>query len=151
MSLLPENYDSADFEKGNSSSQFFSLADDGDKNTIRILGDAEKPWTFVMGFSAWPKNKDKKNFPYNDKSYGEAIKYMEGEVNEKGKPVYPSKMWITQIYNITLGCVQVWEIKQKKIREDLEKFLANENDLGRILIVDFICSFIFGILLTCFS
>ena len=36
-----------------------------------------------------------------------------------------AKIWVTQIYNVTLGCAQVWEIKQKKVREELENFLAN--------------------------
>ena len=125
MSLLPENYDSSDFEKTSSSSQFFGLEDDGDSNTIRILGDAEQPATFVMGYQSWPSGKKKKSFRYTDKDYKEAIAYLDGEVNEKLNPIMPSKIWVTQIYNVTLGCAQVWEIKQKRVREDLEKFLAN--------------------------
>ena len=125
MSLLPEGYSSSDFEKASSSSQFFSLEDDGNYNTIRILGDAEQPETFVMGYQSWPKGKDKKSFRYTDKDYKDAIAYLDGEVNDKGNPVMPSKVWVTQIYNVTLGCAQVWEIKQKRVREDLEKFLGN--------------------------
>lgn len=125
MSLLPENYDSSDFEKTSSSPQFFGLEDDGDSNTIRILGDAEQPATFVMGYQSWPKGKEKKSFRYSDKDYKEAIAYLDGELNDKGNPVMPAKIWVTQIYNVTLGCAQVWEIKQKKVREELENFLAN--------------------------
>ena len=102
MSLLPENYDSSDFEKASSSSQFFSLEDHGDTNTIRILGDSKIPTTFVMGYQSWPKGKKKKSFRYTDKDYKDAIAYFDGELNDKGNPVMPSKMWVTQIYNYTL-------------------------------------------------
>ena len=78
-----------------------------------------------MGYQSWPSGKKKKSFRYTDKDYKEAIAYLDGEVNEKLNPIMPSKIWVTQIYNVTLGCAQVWEIKQKRVREDLEKFLAN--------------------------
>ena len=126
MSLLPEGYSSSDFEKESSNSQFFGLADDGDNNTIRILGDAEQPETFVMGYQGWFRDSnEKKTFPATEKGYAECVEYLKDEYNEKGKKVMPSKVWVTQIYNLTLKCPQVWEIKQKKIREDLEKFLGN--------------------------
>ena len=126
MSLLPDNYNSANFEKENSSSQFFGLADDGDKNTIRILGDAERPETFIYGYQGWLRDSnEKETFPPTEKGYADCIEYIKDEYNERGKKTLPAKVWVTQIYNITLGCAQVWEIKQKKIREDLEKLLAN--------------------------
>ena len=126
MSLLPDNYNSANFEKENSSSQFFGLADDGDKNTIRILGDAERPETFIYGYQGWLRDSNEKDtFPPTEKGYADCIEYIKDEYNERGKKTLPAKVWVTQIYNITLGCAQVWEIKQKKIREDLEKLLAN--------------------------
>ena len=126
MSLLPEGYSSSDFEKESSNSQFFGLADDGDNNTIRILGDAECPETFVMGYQGWLRDSnEKKTFPATEKGYADCVEYLKDEYNEKKKKVMPSKVWVTQIYNLTLKCPQVWEIKQKKIREDLEKFLGN--------------------------
>ena len=125
MSLLEPDYNSSDFEKTASSPQFFALEDHGDSNTIRILGDYKQPATHVKGYQSWPKGKKKKIFRYTDKDYKEAIAYLDGEVNEKLNPIMPSKIWVTQIYNVTLGCAQVWEIKQKRVREDLEKFLAN--------------------------
>ena len=126
MSLLPENYDSSTFENQNVSSQFFELKIDGDKNTIRILGDAERPETFVMGYQGWLRDSnDKETFQATEKGYGDCVEFLKDEYNDRGKKVNPSKVWVTQIYNITLGCAQVWEIKQKKIREDLEKLLAN--------------------------
>ena len=126
MSLLPEGYSSSDFEKESSNSQFFGLADDGDNNTIRILGDAECPETFVMGYQGWLRDSnEKKTFPATEKGYADCVEYLKDEYNEKKKKVMPSKVWVTQIYNLTLKCPQVWEIKQKRIREDLEKFLGN--------------------------
>jgi hypothetical protein len=123
MSLLPENYDSANFEKENDSSQFFELKNDEDKNTIRILGDAERPETFIMGYQAWGTvngERKKKTTPPTEKGYAEMLEYCADDDNEKVK-----KVWLTQIYNHTLKCAQVWEIPQKRIRQDLEKLLSN--------------------------
>ena len=123
MSLLPDNYNSANFEKENDSSQFFGLENDGNKNTIRILGDAERPETFIMGYQAWGTVKGerkKKTTPPTEKGYAEMTEYCADDDNEKVKMI-----WLTQIYNHTLKCPQVWEIPQKRIRQDLEILLAN--------------------------
>jgi len=123
MSLLPENYNSADFENQNDSSQFFELKNNEDKNTIRILGDAERPETFIMGYQAWGTvngERKKKTTPPTEKGYAEMLEYCADDDNDKVK-----KIWLTQIYNHTLKCPQVWEIPQKRIRQDLEILLSN--------------------------
>ena len=78
MSLLPEDYNASEFEKESSEggqSQFFSLKD-GQARTIRIMGDQDKPETFVMGYSAW-RDGTKEGRPNTDRGYSEMVEYAE--------------------------------------------------------------------------
>ena len=130
MSLLPENYDSSDFEKDSEGSKsYFGLEDHGQSNTIRILGDSSRPETFVMGYSAW-REKQKRSAPYTQAGHAEMLSYAELEkiTDKNGNEVERKRVinfWLFQIYNITLDTPQVWEVTQKKIRQDLEALNKN--------------------------
>tara|TARA_R100000700_G_C3123947_1_gene111832 strand:+ start:82 stop:750 length:669 start_codon:yes stop_codon:yes gene_type:complete len=131
MSLLPEDYNASEFEKESSEggqSQFFSLKD-GQARTIRIMGDQDKPETFVMGYSAW-RDKKKRNAPNTDRGYSEMVEYAEIQTftDRNGNEVErkePKKFWLFQIYNVTEKRAQVWEVTRKDIRRVLEEYERN--------------------------
>ena len=131
MSLLPEDYNASEFEKESSEggqSQFFSLKD-GQARTIRIMGDQDKPETFVMGYSAW-REGNKKSRPNTDRGYSEMAEYAEIQTftDRNGNEVErkePKKFWLFQIYNVTESRPQVWEVTRKDIRKILEDFERN--------------------------
>ena len=131
MSLLPEDYNASEFEKESSEggqSQFFSLKD-GQARTIRIMGDQDKPETFVMGYSAW-RDKKKRNAPNTDRGYSQMVEYAEIQTftDRNGNEVErkePKKFWLFQIYNVTESRPQVWEVTRKDIRKILEDFERN--------------------------
>ena len=131
MSLLPEDYNASEFEKESSEggqSQFFSLKD-GQARTIRIMGDQDRPETFVMGYSAW-RDKKKRNAPNTERGYSEMVEYAEIQTftdrngNEVGRKA-PKKFWLFQIYNVTESRPQVWEVTRKDIRRVLEEYERN--------------------------
>ena len=129
--LLPENYNSAEFEKETNeggASQFFSLKD-GQARTIRIMGDQDKPETFVMGYSAW-RDGTKECRPNTDRGYSEMVEYAEIKTftDRNGREVErkeAKKFWLFQIYNVTESRPQVWEVTRKDIRKILEDFERN--------------------------
>ena len=131
MSLLPEDYNASEFEKESSEggqSQFFSLKD-GQARTIRIMGDQDRPETFVMGYSAW-RDKKKRNAPNTDRGYSEMVEYAEIQTftDRNGNEVErkePKKFWLFQIYNVTEKRAQVWEVTRKDIRRVLEEYERN--------------------------
>ena len=131
MSLLPEDYNASEFEKESSEggqSQFFSLKD-GQARTIRIMGDQDKPETFVMGYSAW-REGNKKSRPNTDRGYSEMVEYAEIQTftDRNGKEVErkeAKKFWLFQIYNVTESRAQVWEVRRRDIRRMLEEFERN--------------------------
>ena len=131
MSLLPEDYNASEFEKESSEggqSQFFSLKD-GQARTIRIMGDQDKPETFVMGYSAW-RDKKKRNAPNTDRGYSQMVEYAEIQTftDRNGNEVErkePKKFWLFQIYNATESRAQVWEVRRRDIRRMLEEFERN--------------------------
>ena len=131
MSLLPEDYNASEFEKESSEggqSQFFSLKD-GQARTIRIMGDQDRPETFVMGYSAW-RDKKKRNAPNTERGYSEMVEYAEIQTftDRNGNEVErkePKKFWLFQIYNVTESRAQVWEVTRKDIRRVLEEYERN--------------------------
>ena len=131
MSLLPEDYNASEFEKESSEggqSQFFSLKD-GQARTIRIMGDQDKPETFVMGYSAW-RDKKNRNAPNTDRGYSQMVEYAEIQTftDRNGNEVErkePKKFWLFQIYNVTEKRAQVWEVTRKDIRRVLEEYERN--------------------------
>ena len=131
MSLLPEDYNASEFEKESSEggqSQFFSLKD-GQARTIRIMGDQDKPETFVMGYSAW-RDGTKECRPNTDRGYSEMVEYAEIKTftDRNGKEVErkeAKKFWLFQIYNVTESRPQVWEVTRKDIRRMLEEYERN--------------------------
>ena len=130
MSLLPSDYKSEDFEikTASSGSQFLSL-EDGQTQTIRILGDQNIPETFVMGYQSW-NQKEKMNRPNTDRGYSEALDHAEIKTvkNKHGNEVERKDVrgfWLTQIYNVTEKRAQVWEVTQKYLREELELLEKN--------------------------
>ena len=128
--LLPSDYKSEDFEIKNASSgsQFLSL-EDGQTQTVRILGDQNIPETFVMGYQSW-NQKEKMNRPNTDRGYSEALNHAEIKTvkNKHGNEVERKDVrpfWLFQIYNVTEKRAQVWEVTQKYLREELEIYENN--------------------------
>ena len=128
--LLPSDYKSEDFEikTASSGSQFLSL-EDGQTQTIRILGNENIPETFVMGYQSW-NQKEKMNRPNTDRGYSEALEHAEIKTvkDKHGNEVERKDVrgfWLTQIYNVTEKRAQVWEITQKYLREELELLEKN--------------------------
>ena len=112
MSFLPEDYVEPTGE-----SNYLNLSAEGDY-TIRILSAP------IMGYEYW-KTIDKKRTPIR-KRLTEKIDTNELEVNSRGELEIPKFFWAMKVYNWDKDRVQVWEVKQSKIRKPIETLSKNK-------------------------
>lgn len=113
MSFLPEDY-----REPTGESKYLNLTEEGDY-TIRILSEP------IMGYEYW-KTIDKKRVPIR-KRLDEPINTEELEISPRtGEVEMPKFFWAMKVYNWDKDKVQVWEVKQAKIRKALEAYARNK-------------------------
>lgn len=109
MDFLPEGY-----KEPSATSRYFKLKEPGTQS-VRILESATPAYCGFTDKVGDQKPKPVRNLG-NDPQF-----WLKNGVD----PTKVRHVWIVPVWNNSLGCVQVWEITQKSVRDAIKAYATN--------------------------